>query len=191
MSNNRTSTPRSATSFDRLGHPTDPSARSVIKALGIVLALVLLTRLPVARAWPMESDEFGFLQQVRAYGFPMHHTLFLALGRSLGLMAGDAYRGFIVLDMIMSALALVAAWWWLRALVSPATAAAGAVVLGCGPVFWGYGAMAGNYTATVAVGSFLLGVAYRTRMQPAAWHPSAAAVVLAFGTGYRQDIGTL
>ena len=190
MSDNRTPSPRSATWFDRLDHSTDPSTRSVINALGIALALVLLTRLPVARAWPMDSDEFGFVEQIRAHGFPMHHTLFLALGRSLGLMAGDAYRGFIVLDIIMSALALVSAWWWLRALVSPPTAAAGAVVLGCGPVFWGYGAMAGNYTAIVAVGSFLLGVAYRTRRDPAAWHPIAAAVVLAFGTGYRQDIGT-
>ena len=30
-----------------------------------------------------------------------------------------------------------------------------------------------------------------TRQNPAAWHPVAAAVVLALGTGYRQDIGTL
>ena len=173
------------------GTPLQSFQPAVLKALGIALALVLLTRLPVARAWPMDSDEFGFVEQIRAHRFPMHHTLFLALGRSLGLMAGDAYRGFIVLDIIMSALALVSAWWWLRAIVSPPTAAAGAVVLGCGPVFWGYGAMAGNYTAIVAVGSFLLGVAYRTRRNPAAWHPIAAAVVLAFGTGYRQDIGTL
>ena len=49
----------------------------------------------------------------------------------------------------------------------------------------------GNYTAIVAVGCFLLGVAWRTRSRPAAWHPFAAAVVLALGTGYRQDIGTL
>ena len=29
----------------------------------------------------MDSDEFGFVEQIRAHGFPMHHTLFLALGR--------------------------------------------------------------------------------------------------------------
>src|SRR5207253_2683639 len=62
--------------------------------------------------------------------------------------------------------------------------------LGVGPVFWGYGAMAGNYTAIVLVGSFLLGVAFRGRACPRAWHPWAAAVVLAVGTGYRPDIGT-
>ena len=50
----------------------------------------------------------------------------------------------------MSAVALVSVWWWLRALVRPATAAAAALLLGVGPVFWGYGAMAGNYTAIVA-----------------------------------------
>jgi hypothetical protein len=170
--------------------PTDPTAGAILKALGIALILVLLTRLPVARHGPIESDEFGFLEQVRAHWFPMHHTLFLTLGKCLGLLVEDAYRGFIILDMIMSAVALVAAWWWLRALVSPATAAAGAAVLGCAPVFWGYGAMAGNYTAIVAAGSFLLGVAYRTWRQPAAWHPFAAAVALALGTGHRQDLGT-
>jgi hypothetical protein len=170
--------------------PTDPSGGAILKALVIALALVLLTRLPVARHRPVESDEFGFLEQVRAHWFPMHHTIFMTLGRSIGLLAGDAYRGFVILDMAMSAVALTAAWWWLRALVSPATAAAGAALLGCAPVFWGYGAMAGNYTAIVAVGSFLLGVACRTLRRPAAWHPLAAAVILALGTGYRQDIGT-
>jgi hypothetical protein len=169
---------------------SDPSAGTCLKAGVIALFLVFLTRLPVARAWPLESDEFGFLEQIQAHWFPMHHTLFMALGKCLGLLAGDAYHGFILLDMIMSALSLVAAWWWLRAIASPAAAAAGALVLACAPVFWGYGAMAGNYTAVVAVGSFLLGVAYRTRTRPSAWHPMAAAVGLAIGTGYRQDIGT-
>lgn len=51
--------------------------------------------------------------------------------------------------------------------------------------------MAGNYTAIIAVGAFLLGVAWRTGRSPRPWHPLAAAVVLAMGTGYRQDIGTL
>ena len=51
--------------------------------------------------------------------------------------------------------------------------------------------MAANYTAIVAVGCFLLGIAYRGRIGPRAWHPYAAAVALAAGTGYRQDIGTL
>jgi len=37
----------------------------------------------------------------------------------------------------------------------------------------------------------LLGVALRTWREPKPWHPYAAAVVLAAGTGYRQDIGTL
>lgn len=167
-----------------------PSGLTILKAFGLALFLVILTRLPVARAWPVEFDEFGFLDQIRAHWFPMHHTLFLTIGKCLGMIAGDTYRGLIELDVIMSAVALLAAWWWLRAVVPPATAAAGTVMLGCGPVFWGYGAMAGNYTAIVAVGSFLLGVACRTRRSPEVWHPFAAAVVLAFGTGYRQDIGT-
>ena len=76
-------------------------------------------------------------------------------------------------------------------LVAPPTAAAGALVMAAAPVFWGYGAMAGNYTAILAVGAFLLGVAYRTWSSPKPWHPVVAAVVLALGTGYRQDIGTL
>jgi len=50
--------------------------------------------------------------------------------------------------------------------------------------------MAGNYTAIIAVGAFLLGVAWRTWHRPRPWHPFAAAAVLALGTGYRQDIGT-
>ena len=76
-------------------------------------------------------------------------------------------------------------------LVAPAAAAAGALVMATAPIFWGYGAIAGNYTAILAVGGFLLGVACRTWTSPEPWHPAAAAVVLALGTGYRQDIGTL
>lgn len=170
--------------------PTEPAWSAVLLTLGISLVMVFLTRLPVARSTPMESDEFGFLDQIAAYWFPMHHTLFLTLARALGQLVADPYRGFIILDVIMSAAALVSVWWWLRALVRPMTAAAGTLALGVGPVFWGYGAVAGNYTAILAVGAFLLGVAYRSRTAPAAWQPFAAAVVLAFGAGYRQDIGT-
>jgi Dolichyl-phosphate-mannose-protein mannosyltransferase len=171
--------------------PSDPTVFAVVIALVISLVLVFLTRLPVARPWAMETDEFGFLEQIRVHWFPMHHTLFMAAGRMLGMLTGDAYRGFVVLDMLMSALALVSLWWWLRALVAPPAAAAGALVMATAPIFWGYGAMAGNYTAILAVGGFLLGVACRTWTSPQSWHPAAAAVVLALGTGYRQDIGTL
>jgi hypothetical protein len=92
---------------------------------------------------------------------------------------------------VSSAAALFCAWWWLRALVRPGVALGGALVLGFGPVFWGNGAMAANYTAIVAVGAFLLGVAFRGHAQPRAWHPYAAAVTLAAGTGYRTDLGML
>jgi hypothetical protein len=48
---------------------------------------------------------------------------------------------------------------WLRAIVPPVLAAGATLVLGVGPVFWSYGAMVGNYTAIVLVGSLLLGIA--------------------------------
>ena len=95
-------------------HPSDPTVFAVVIALAMSLVLVFLTRLPVARPWAMETDEVGFLDQIRVHWFPMHHTLFLAAGRLLGMLTGDAYRGFVVLDMVMSALALVSLWWWLR-----------------------------------------------------------------------------
>jgi hypothetical protein len=170
--------------------PTDPSISQIVQAIALALLFVFLTRFPVARPYAVESDEFGFLAQIRTHWFPMHHTLFLTLGRALGELTGQAYLGFLVLDMITSAVALVSVWWWLRALVSPSMAAAGTLLLSVGPIFWGYGAMAGNYTLIVAVGAFLLGVAYRGKSRRVAWHPYAAAVALAFGTGYRQDIGT-
>jgi hypothetical protein len=154
------------------------------------MLFVFATRWPVARAEPLESDEFGFLAQAAAHWLPMHHTLFVTFGRILGRACGDPYRGFILLDMLASAGALVSAWWMLRAMVRPATALAGALALGVSPVFWGYGGMAGNYTAIVLVGSFLLGVAYRGQQGLRVWHPFGAAVVLALGAGYRQDIGT-
>ena len=109
----------------------------------------------------------------------------------IGRWAGDPYRGFLILDMLVNALALVAVWWWLRALVRPATAAAAVLMLGASPIVWSYGAMAANYTAIVLVGSVLLGLAWRGAREPRAWHPYAAAVVLAAAAGYRQDIGTL
>jgi hypothetical protein len=167
----------------------EPTRNEVGFALAIAILFVVATRWPVARAEPFEFDEFSFLGQTAVQWFPMHHTLFMTLGRLLGVVAGESYRGFVVLDMLMSVAALVSAWWMLRAIVRPATAAGAALVLGAGPVFWGYGAMAGNYTAIIVVGSLLLGIAYRGLSSPKAWQPLAASVVLAIGTGYRQDIG--
>ena len=45
----------------------------------------------------------AFLDQTAAHWFPMHHTLFMTFGRVLGLVCGDPYRGFILLDMLTSA----------------------------------------------------------------------------------------
>jgi hypothetical protein len=165
------------------------SARHAALALGLCLVFVVATRLPVSRTSAFDFDEVGYLEMIREADFPMHHTLFLASAKVLGEALGDPYRGFVALDMIVSALALWATWWFLRAVVSPRTAAASTLVLGVGPVFWSYGAMAANYTAIVLVGSTLLGIAARGRADPRPWHPMASAVVLALGTGYRQDIG--
>jgi hypothetical protein len=96
----------------------------------------------------------------------------------------------VVLDCLVSALALVAVWWWLRAITGPKAAVAGTLVLGVAPVFWTYGAMAGNYTIIPLVGSVLLGIAYRGLRAPRTWHPYVAACVLALGAGYRQDVAT-
>ena len=167
----------------------DPSAQSIAWALGIATALAAVTRLPFARTSAFDFDEVGYLDAVRLFQFPMHHTLFLAAARLLGQVADDAYRGFVWLDILTSSGALVAVWRWLRSLAGPRTAAAGALALGFGPTFWSYGAMAGNYTAIPLVGSVLLGVAFRGRNQPRPWHPYAAAVILALGAGYRLDIG--
>jgi hypothetical protein len=167
----------------------EPGVPAIFAAAGVACAFVLLTRCPVARMIPLDYDEFVFLGDVTARWFPMHHTLFKTLARVFGLLTGDFYRGFIALDMISSAFALVSLWWWLRAIAPPATAAAAALMLAVGPDFWAYGAVAGNYTAIVAVGSFLLGVAIRGHRRLEPWHPLAAAVVLAAGTGYRPDIG--
>lgn len=168
-----------------------PGAGTVAGVFLIALAVVILTRWPVARLEPFDADEYLIVGIVRTHWFFVYHTLFLTAGRVFGAAVGDAYRGFVVLDMVTSALALTAVWWWLRALVRPATAALATLALAAAPLFWAYGAMAGSYTGVVAVGSFLLGVAVRTYRDPKPWHPFAAAAVLALGTGYRHDVGTL
>lgn len=162
----------------------------MLAALAIALAFVAGTRGPVARSEALDFDEVGYLEMIREARFPMHHTLFLAAARTVGEVVGDPYRGFVILDMFVSTLALGAVWWWLRALVGPWTAAALALALGVGPVFWSYGAMAANYPAIPLVGSIMLGIAWRGRSAPRPWHPYVAAAVLALGAGYRSDIGT-
>ncbi|HWE39384.1 MAG TPA: glycosyltransferase family 39 protein [Isosphaeraceae bacterium] len=177
--------------IDREGEGVaEPTARMVLAALALATVGMVATRVPVWRPSAFDFDEVGYLETIAAYRFPMHHTLFLAAARAVGEWVGNSYRGFLILDMAVSALALVGVWWWLRALVRPATAAAATLVLGSAPVFWSYGAMAGNYTAIPLVGSILLGLAVRGARAPRRWHPFAAAAVLAIGTGYRQDIGT-
>jgi hypothetical protein len=168
----------------------EPSRSEIWVAIGIALAFVAASRLPFARAVPMEMDERIFVLHIGSTWFPIHHTLFQTFGRLLGLVTGDAYRGLVLLDMLASGLALASVWWWLRALVRPGTALASTVVVGVAPVFWSLGEMAGNYTMIPLVGSFLLGVAVRGWRSPRAWHPYASAVVLAVGTGYREDLGT-
>ena len=154
---------------------SEPSTVTILLALAIALMFVAVTRWPVARVEPFESDEFGFLEQIATHWFPMHHTLFLTFARLMGGLVGRSLSWFYPAGHAHERGALVSVWWCLRAIVRPATAAAAALLLGVGPVFWGYGAMAGNYTAIVLVGSFLLGVAYRGRSHPQAWQPFAAA----------------
>ena len=168
----------------------DPRPVEILSAIGLALTFVAATRLPFARGGPIESDEWQFVAQMDASWLPAHHTLFQTAGRGIGLVVGGHYRGLVALDMVVSALALASLWWWLRALVRPPTAAACALAVGVAPLFWSLGEMAGNYTMIPLVGSFLLGVAYRGWRAPRAWHPYASAVVLALGTGYREDIGT-
>ncbi len=169
----------------------ETSPKWVIGVFLIAIVGVVATRWPVARGEPFDSDEFLMVGIVKTHWFFVYHTLFLTAGRLFGMAIGDAYRGFVALDMLTSALALTAVWWWLRAIVRPRTAALATLMLGAAPLFWAYGAMAGSYTGIVAVGSFLLGIAARTYREPKAWHPFAAAVALAIGTGYRHDVGTL
>jgi len=168
----------------------EPGRAEVGAAIGIALAFVAATRWPFARTGPVEADEWMFVERMGASWLPIHHTLFQSVGRAVGLLAGGPYRGLVILDMVVSALALVSLWWWLRALVRPSTAAAATMAVGVAPLFWSLGEMAANYTMIPLVGAFLLGVAYRGWREPRAWHPYASAVVLALGTGYREDIGT-
>ena len=172
------------------GEVVDPKPAEVLRAVGIALAFVAATRFPFVRTGPVETDEWQFVTQMVASWLPAHHTLFQTMARAIGMLVGGHYQGLVVLDMIVSALALVSLWWWLRALVPPSTASACTVVVGVSPLFWSLGEMAGNYTMIPLVGSFLLGVAYRGWRAPKAWHPYASAVLLAVGTGYREDIGT-
>ena len=167
----------------------DCSARQLACAVLTSFVFVFLTRWFVLRPGPFETDEYGYLSIITHYQWPMHHTLFLAMARLAGRAVENPYLGFLMLDMAVSACALSAVWWWLRALVRPATALAATLMLAVAPLFWAYGAMAGNYTAIPLVGSVLLGIAVRTWKTPRHWHPFAAAAVLAWGTGYRQDIG--
>ena len=60
---------------------TKPRVPTIIAAVSCALVLVVLTRWPVARTVPLETDEFGFLEDVTAQWFPMHHTLFKTLAR--------------------------------------------------------------------------------------------------------------
>ena len=144
----------------------EPRPAEVLSAIGLALTFVAATRFPFARVGPMESDEWQFVAQMDAGWFPAHHTLFQTAGRAIGMLVGGHYRGLVVLDMLVSALALASVWWWLRALVRPSTAAASALVVGVAPLFWSLGEMAGNYTMIPLVGSFLLGVAYRGWRRP-------------------------
>ena len=167
----------------------EPTATAVLLALAVSLIFVAATRWPVARRTAFDFDEAGYLLMIQQADFPQHHTLFLASGKAIGLVVGNPYRGFVILDVVCSGLALAACWWFLRAIVPPRTAAAACLALGVGPVFWSYGSMAANYTAIVLVGSILLGIAARGRVAPHPLHPHVAAFALAVGTGYRPDIG--
>lgn len=149
---------------------------------------MLLTRWPIARYGPIETDEFGYLEIIKRFAIPPHHSLYLASGRILGDLAGNAYDGFVILSMLMSICAILAAWWMLRAIVEPNIAAAATATLAFGPIFWSYGSIAGSYTAIAAVGCVLLGTALRPPDMLRLW---VTTVIFVIGIGFRQDIGVL
>ena len=103
-----------------------------------------VSRTTLPRVEPVDGDDFILVNIVQNHWFPPYHTLFLTLGRLFGDALGDAYRGLVVLDMVVSAVALTASWWWLRALVRHAAASLATLLLAAAPVFWGYGAVAGS-----------------------------------------------
>ena len=161
----------SANPPDSAGLVRDPSAPSVALAAILSLIFVVATRWPVARVTAFDFDEVGYLKMIAEADFPKHHTLFLAAGKAIGRRSGDPYRGFVVLDMTVSALGADG-----RLVDAPRdrpapTAAAASLALGVGPVFWSYGAMAANYTAIVLVGAVLLGIVARMRSAPRPAHP--------------------
>jgi hypothetical protein len=155
---------------EELGGVVEPGISELLGTLGIALGFVASTRPPFVRGGPVETDEFGFVAQMDAGWLPMHHTLFQTLGRAIGLLVGGHYQGLIVLDILVSAFALVSLSWWLRALVRPATSAALTPLIGVAPLFWSLGEMAANFTMIPLVGSFSLGLAYRGWHAPRAWH---------------------
>ena len=160
-------------------------------ALGLTLAfaLVLLTRWPVARAWPMDSDEFGFVEQIRAHWFPMHHTLFLALGAPRPDVRGclsRVHRAGHHHECPRPGLGLVVA-----AGACPPADSRG----GCGRAGVRAGVLGLWRDGRELHGDRGRGIVPARRGVPDTKRPGclaslAAAVVLAFGTGYRQDIGT-
>ncbi len=171
---------------------SEPTPREGWIALGLATVFILATRGPIARSSVFDFDEIGYLEALRSHWLPSSHTLFLAAARGFGVLVGDAYRGFLVLSQFVSVLALVATWWWLRALVRPATAAVATLLLAVSPLFWSYGGLAASsYNAILLVGALLLGIAWRTYHDARPWHAYVAAVVLAVGAGYRSDIGML
>ena len=90
-------------SASRRSTSREPRRGTILIALGIALLFVFVTRWPVVRTQPFDSDEYGFLAQMASHWFPMHHTLFMTSGRVLGLVCGDPYQGFMILDMLTSA----------------------------------------------------------------------------------------
>ena len=183
MSDNRTPSPRSATAYDRLGHPTDPSDQ-------------IRHQRPRHRPRPRPPDPPAAapgladgLGRVRVPGADPATgsrcttpcsgvgTLARPIGRRCLSRVHGARHGH---ECPRPDQRLVVA----AGLVSPATAAAGAPGAGCGPVFWGYGAMAGQlhgdrrrWARSCSASPTVPGATRRP------WHPYAAAVVLAFGHG--------
>ena len=181
-----------------IDEPLEPGRGMIFVVLGTALLFVFATRWPVARPQPFEYDEFGFLAQMASHWFPMHHTLFMTSGRLLGSSAAILIEASSCWTCSRARARSSSVWWMLRAIVRPATAAAAALLLGVGPVFWGYGAIGGNYTAIVLVGSFLLGVAYRGRSssrgpgtrspRPSCWRSARAIARTSARSGWRYFI---
>jgi hypothetical protein len=162
--------------------------------VALLVAATLLTRLPFRTSMLFNWDSANFALATRLYDVTQHqphppgYLLFVALGKLLLLVTGDANAALVTVALVLSIFVPPLTYLLGAAMFSRLTGIVAALLVLTSVTFWSYGGLALAYPALGLFSTWVAWSAYRTTWlgDRGAWLP--LGIAYGIGGGFRPDL---